>query len=49
MLKNDRWITEQAAAGMLEPFQASLVRHLDPANRAQPVLSYGCLHRLYRI
>ena len=30
MLKNDRWINEQAAAGMLQPFQSSLVRHLDP-------------------
>ncbi|MEB3323077.1 MAG: dCTP deaminase, partial [Synechococcaceae cyanobacterium] len=30
MLKNDRWINEQAAAGMIEPFQATLVRHLDP-------------------
>ncbi|MEB3265601.1 MAG: dCTP deaminase, partial [Cyanobacteriota bacterium] len=27
MLKNDRWIKEQAAAGMLEPFQPTLVRH----------------------
>ena len=30
MLKNDRWITEQAAAGMLAPFQDGLVRHLEP-------------------
>lgn len=29
MLKNDRWINEQAANGLLEPFQANLVRHLD--------------------
>ncbi len=42
MLKNDRWINEQAAAGMLEPFQPRLVRHLDPDNAAQPVLSFGC-------
>ena len=42
MLKNDRWINEQAAAGMLEPFQPKLVRHLDPDNGAQPVLSFGC-------
>ena len=42
MLKNDRWITEQAAAGILEPFQAGLVRHLDPEKHQQPVLSFGC-------
>jgi len=46
MLKNDRWIREQAAAGMIEPFQAGLVRHLDPDRRygmarLGPVLSYG--------
>ena len=39
MLKNDRWITEQANAGMLEPFQSGLVRHLDPEQRQHPVLS----------
>jgi dCTP deaminase len=42
MLKNDRWITEQAAQGMLEPFQKGLVRHLDPEQQARPVLSFGC-------
>jgi dCTP deaminase len=42
MLKNDRWIKEQAAAGMLDPFQSSLVRHLDPEALGRPVLSYGC-------
>ena len=42
MLKNDRWITEQAAQGMLEPFQSGLVRHLDPDHRERPVLSFGC-------
>ena len=42
MLKNDRWIKEQAARGMLEPFQPTLVRHLDPENRGGPVLSFGC-------
>ena len=42
MLKNDRWITEQAACGMLEPFQGGLVRHLDPDHRQHPVLSFGC-------
>ena len=29
MLNNDRRITVQANAGMLEPFQSGLVRHLD--------------------
>ena len=42
MLKNDRWIIEQAANGMIAPFQPSLVRHLDPERRLAPVLSYGC-------
>ena len=42
MLKNDRWITEQAAAGMLEPFQKGLIRHLDPEQKLAPVLSFGC-------
>ena len=42
MLKNDRWINEQAEAGMLQPFQSSLVRHLDPETAGSPVLSYGC-------
>jgi dCTP deaminase len=49
MLKNDRWIREQAAAGMIEPFQAGLVRtiHCDAADpdwggMSIPALSYGC-------
>ena len=42
MLKCDRWITEQAGLGMIEPFQNGLVRHLDPENRERPVLSFGC-------
>jgi dCTP deaminase len=42
MLKNDRWINAQAEAGMIEPFQATLVRHLDAEARTSPVLSYGC-------
>ena len=42
MLKNDLWITEQAGQGMLEPFQSSLIRHLDPERRDNPVLSFGC-------
>ena len=42
MLKNDRWNTAQAAAGMLAPFQAGLIRHLDPEQHQRPVLSFGC-------
>jgi dCTP deaminase len=42
MLKNDRWIKEQAAQGMIAPFQSSLVRHTDPEARMGPVLSFGC-------
>jgi len=42
MLKCDRWINAQAAEGMIEPFQASLVRHLDPQAAGRPVLSFGC-------
>jgi dCTP deaminase len=38
MLKNDRWIREQAANGMITPFVPELVRRAD----AGPVLSYGC-------
>jgi hypothetical protein len=41
-LKNDRWINAMARDGMLEPFQPTLVRHLDPENQAGPVLSFGC-------
>jgi len=50
MLKNDRWIKEQAAAGMIAPFEPELVREVklldsDPlaiGHRRRPVLSYGC-------
>ena len=42
MLKCDRWITEQAGQGMLEPFKSGLVRHLHPETRESPVLSFGC-------
>jgi dCTP deaminase len=49
MLKPDRWIREQAAAGMIEPFVPELVRSVDVAVRAliatytcnRPVISYG--------
>jgi dCTP deaminase len=50
MLKNDRWIREQAAAGMITPFVPELVREvvLDPGPPGFPLplkvpaLSYGC-------
>jgi dCTP deaminase len=50
MIKNDRWIKEQAAAGMIAPFVPELVRKvevslggLEPYGPMQrPVLSYGC-------
>ena len=42
MLKNDLWINQKASEGMIKPFQSNLVRHLEPANKQKPVLSYGC-------
>jgi dCTP deaminase len=45
MLKNDRWIREQAAAGMITPFVPELVRRLQHDEghpfRGIPALSYG--------
>ncbi|KAB8335153.1 dCTP deaminase [Scytonema tolypothrichoides VB-61278] len=43
MLKNDRWIIEQAQLGMIEPFEPSLVRavSIDSTGLLRPVLSYG--------
>ncbi len=46
MLKSDRWINEQAAAGMIEPFVPELVREVPIDNsygeiQYGPVLSYG--------
>jgi dCTP deaminase len=47
MIKNDRWIREQAAAGMIAPFQPQLVRIVNKPQSLQepwdirPVLSYG--------
>jgi len=42
MLKNDRWIREQAHLGMITPFQPQLVRHLEKGGEPHPVLSFGC-------
>lgn len=43
MLKNDRWIIEQAKTGMIEPFEPKLVRavSLDGNGLTRPVVSYG--------
>lgn len=38
MIKNDRWIQEMAAAGMIAPFEPQLVRQLPSGQR---VISYG--------
>jgi dCTP deaminase len=37
MLKNDRWIIEQAQNGMIAPFEPSLVRR----SEGRQVISYG--------
>jgi dCTP deaminase len=42
MLKNDKWIIEQAKQGMIEPFQPSLVRNISLESGTEvPALSYG--------
>lgn len=43
MLKNDSWIKQQVIRhGILDPFQAELVRYEDQERRERPILSYGC-------
>ena len=42
MLKNDRWISQEAQKGMLQPFQNKLIRHLDADAKEKAVLSFGC-------
>ena len=47
MFKNDRWIKEQAAQGMITPFEPGMVREVRRAPAAamewpRSVLSYGC-------
>lgn len=37
MIKNDTWILEMAAKGMIEPFEPHLIRQVD----GLPVISYG--------
>lgn len=42
MLKNDKWIIEQAKKGMIEPFEPELVRNvIDDLGKKIPVISYG--------
>lgn len=44
-LKSDRWIRQQAAAGMITPFVPELVREVQPYEfyePPRPALSYGC-------
>ena len=43
MLKNDLWINQMAAKGMICPFEPSLIRkyQTDPASPLHPVISYG--------
>lgn len=41
MLKNDRWIKEQAALGMIEPFVPELTRAAMPPMRFQRYISFG--------
>ena len=38
MILNDRWIRNSAGAGMIRPFEPSLIRQVS----SQKVLSYGC-------
>jgi dCTP deaminase len=43
MIKNDAWIAQMAATGMIEPFEPALVRQLTATETGlnQPVISYG--------
>jgi dCTP deaminase len=38
MIKNDTWITQMAAEGMIKPFEPTLVRRTEAGN---PVISFG--------
>ena len=46
MLKSDRWIRQQAKAGMISPFVPELVRRMETWEgdmlRRRPALSFGC-------
>lgn len=43
MLKNDRWIIEKAAKGMIAPFEPNLVKTIQPNGFDRPIgaISYG--------
>ncbi|TVQ10888.1 MAG: dCTP deaminase [Leptolyngbya sp. DLM2.Bin27] len=43
MIKNDAWIAQMAAKGLIQPFQPSLVRQLEQTatHPGHPVISYG--------
>ncbi|MDJ1183362.1 hypothetical protein [Roseofilum casamattae] len=45
MLKNDKWIADQAERGMIEPFEPSLIRTIESEEfgdrTTRKVLSYG--------
>lgn len=41
MIKNDRWIVEQARLGMITPFEPAQVRKVDQDGVFIPVISYG--------
>ena len=46
MIKNDKWITQMAQNGMIEPFEPQLVRKVSPTDALEngalrPVISYG--------
>lgn len=43
MIKNDAWITQTAADGLIQPFEPKLIRQVDMSElgRTRPVISYG--------
>lgn len=41
MLKNDKWIIEQAAAGMISPFEPQQMRQIEVDGQFMPAISFG--------
>jgi dCTP deaminase len=41
MIKNDAWIIQMAAKGLITPFEPSLIRQIDVDNQSRRVISYG--------
>ncbi|MEY2985448.1 MAG: hypothetical protein RLZZ568_2065 [Cyanobacteriota bacterium] len=41
MLKNDKWIIEQAAAGMISPFEPQQMRQIEVDGQLLPAISFG--------